>query len=276
MNSKELKNIRIGSADIYVIKWTGIVPENSEIEKDDNMIGRTKNGATFNYSAEWATAESDDGKARRSKLKSETASLNYGNITPNSETIEVLVATARRGEIENGTRRTKLGGITNDKGEKYLIRAVHRDSVCGDLRITGVGVNKGGWEQGFNDSEQVINSTFEFEPLLDDEGTLAYYDEDAMNPDSMNVILAAGSSAGKTKVSSVNPVALSGNNLKYKIGDSAEDVYYDQTCTTGWTALTVGTTEISATAGKIITVVEVDSSNKAKRCGTAVVIDNLG
>lgn len=276
MNSKELKNIRIGSADIYVTKWTGTVPENSEIEKDENMIGRTKNGATFNYSAEWVTAESDDGKARRSKLKSETASLNYGNITPNSETIEVLVATARRGEIENGTRRTKLGGITNDKGEKYLIRAVHRDSVCGDLRITGVGVNKGGWEQAFNDSEQVINSTFEFEPLLDDEGTLAYYDEDAMNPDSMKVTLAAGSSTGKTKVLSVNPVALSGNNLKYKIGDSAEDVYYDQTCTTGWTALTVGTTEISATAGKIITVVEVDSSNKAKRCGTAVVIDNLG
>lgn len=276
MNSKELKNIRIGSADIYVTKWTGIVPENSEIEKDENMIGRTKNGATFNYSAEWVTAESDDGKARRSKLKSETASLNYGNITPNSETIEVLVATARRGDIENGTRRTKLGGITNDKGEKYLIRAVHRDSVCGDLRITGVGVNKGGWEQAFNDSEQVINSTFEFEPLLDDEGTLAYYDEDAMNPDSMKVTLAAGSSTGKTKVLSVNPVALSGNNLKYKIGDSAEDVYYDQTCTTGWTTLTVGTTEISATAGKIITVVEVDSSNKAKRCGTAVVIDNLG
>ncbi|MBQ8350119.1 MAG: hypothetical protein IJY19_10875 [Ruminococcus sp.] len=102
MNSKELKNIRIGSADIYVMKWTGTVPENSEIEKDDNMIGRTKNGATFNYSAEWVTAESDDGKARRSKLKAETASLNYGNITPNSETIETLIATARRGEIENG------------------------------------------------------------------------------------------------------------------------------------------------------------------------------
>ena len=94
MNSKELKNIRIGSADIYVMKWTGTVPENSEIEKDDNMIGRTKNGATFNYSAEWVTAESDDGKARRSKLKAETAS--------NSETIETLIATARRGEIENG------------------------------------------------------------------------------------------------------------------------------------------------------------------------------
>lgn len=42
MNSKELKNIRIGSADIYVTKWTGTVPENSEIEKDENMIGQHK------------------------------------------------------------------------------------------------------------------------------------------------------------------------------------------------------------------------------------------
>ena len=276
MNSKELKNIRIGSADIYVMKWTGTVPENSVIEKDENMLGRTKNGATFNYSSEWTTAASDDGKARRSKLKSETASIGYGNITPNSETLEALVATARRGEIENGTRRTKLGGITNDKGEKYLIRMLHRDPVCGDLRITGVGLNKGGWEQAFNDSEQIINSTFELEPLLDDEGTLAYYDEDAMNPDSMKVTLVAGSSAGKTKVSAVIPITLSGNNLKYKIGDSAEEVYYDQTCSTGWTALTVGTTEISATAGKIITVVEVDGSNRAKRLGAATIIDNLG
>lgn len=276
MNSKELKTIRIGSADIYVIKWTGTLPENSVIEKDENMIGRTKNGATFNYSADWYAAESDDGKARRSKLRSETASLNYGNITPNSETLAVLVATARRGEVENGIRRTKLGGKTNDKGEKYLIRVLHRDPVYGDIRITGVGTNKGGWEQAFNDSEQVINSTFEFDPELDDEGTLAYYDEDAMSPDGMKVTLAAGSSAGKTKVLSVNPVALSGNNLKYKIGDSAEDVYYDQVCSSGWTALTIGTTEISATAGKIITVVEVDSSNKAKRLGAASVIDNLG
>gem|GEM_PF-294842 len=276
MNAKELKTIRIGSADIYVTKWTGTVPENSVLERDENMIGRTKNGATFNYSAEWYSAESDDGKAKRRKLKAETASLSYGNITPNSETIEVLVATARRGNIENGIRRTKLGGITNDKGEKYLIRAVHRDPVYGDIRITGVGVNTGGWEQLFNDSEQTINSTFEFDPELEDDGTLVYYDEDAMSPDSMNVTLSAGSSAGKTKVSAVNPTALSGNNLKYKIGDSAEDVYYDQTCTSGWTALTVGTTEIPAAAGKIITVVEVDSANKAKRCGTAVVIDNLG
>lgn len=177
--TKELNKIPLGSMDFYVTEWTGTIPADNEIEVEKNMIARTKNGATINYGAEWYTAESDDGKAKKRRLIKETASINYGAITWNANTLSALIATAKV-EEKDGKRTAKIGGITNDNGKRYLIRGVHRDKVDGDIRITGVGVNTGGWEAVFKpDSETVIQPTFELEPM-DSNGTLLQYDEEAI------------------------------------------------------------------------------------------------
>ena len=184
---KELNKIPLGSMDFFVIPWTGTVPDDKEIEKEINMIGRTKNGATINYTANWYTAKSDDGKAIKRKLTEENASISYGNITWNSKTIDTLIATARTTESE-GKRKTKIGGVQNENGTRYLIRGVHKDKVDGDIRITGVGVNTGGWEAVFSPgSETTITSTFECEPLLDSDGTLLEYEEEVIEESVDNV-----------------------------------------------------------------------------------------
>ncbi len=176
--TKELNKIPLGSMDFYITEWTGEIPSDEELEVEKNMIGRTKNGATVSYTANWYTAESDDGKAKKRRLTGESASVSYGNITWNSMTIEKLVATART-EEKDGKRITKIGGIENDNGKRYLIRGVHHDKVDGDIRVTGVGVNTGGWEAVFKpDSETVITPTFELEPSIDDTGTLLIYEEE--------------------------------------------------------------------------------------------------
>lgn len=176
--TKELNKIPLGSMDFYVTEWTGEIPSDEELETEKNMIGRTKNGATVSYTANWYTAESDDGKAKKRRLTGESASVSYGNITWNSMTIEKLVATARV-EEKDGKRITKIGGIENDNGKRYLIRGVHHDKIDGDIRVTGVGVNTGGWEAVFKpDSETVITPTFELEPSIDDTGTLLIYEEE--------------------------------------------------------------------------------------------------
>ena len=56
---------------------------------------------------------------------------------------------------------------------------------------------------------------------------------------------------------------------KYKVGASAETVTYGQNVRT-WTAWD-GTSEITATNGQKITVVEADSSYKAIKSGSATV-----
>ena len=62
--NKELDRIPLGSMDFYVVEYTGSIPDDATFEIEKNMIGRTKNGATVTYGAEWHTAESDDGKAK--------------------------------------------------------------------------------------------------------------------------------------------------------------------------------------------------------------------
>ena len=178
--TKELNKIPLGSMDFYVTEWTGTIPEDNALEIEKNMIGRTKNGASVTYGAEWYVAESDDGKAKKRRLTKETASISYGAITWNADTISALIATARV-EEKDGKRVAKIGGISNDNGKRYLIRGVCHDKVDGDIRITGVGVNTGGWEAVFKtDNETVIQPTFELEPVLDDAGTLLIYEEEAI------------------------------------------------------------------------------------------------
>lgn len=178
--TKELNRIPLGSMDFYVVEFSGTIPQDSAIETESNMIGRTKNGGTVNYSSTWYEAASDDGKARKRKLTDESASISYGNITWNGNTISKLVATARTSE-ESNKRTTKIGGIVNDNGKRYLIRGVHKDPVDGDVRITGVGVNTGGWEAIYSPTQEtIITPTFELEPKLDSEGTLLIYEEEVV------------------------------------------------------------------------------------------------
>ncbi len=176
--TKEINKIPLGSMDFYVAPWTGTKPADAAIETESNMIGRTKNGATINYTANWIAAKSDDGKALKRKLTDETASISYGNITWNANTLKTLIATARVTSADS-KRTVKIGGVQNDNGVRYLIRGVHKDKVDGDIRITAVGVNTGGWEAVFSpSSETIITPTFECDPLLDSDGTLLEYEEE--------------------------------------------------------------------------------------------------
>ena len=177
--NKELDRIPLGSMDFYVVEYTGSIPDDATFEIEKNMIGRTKNGATVTYGAEWHTAESDDGKAKKRRLIKETASISYGAITWNANTLSTLIATARVEEDTSKSKRTvKIGGISNENGKRYLIRGVCHDKVDGDIRITGLGVNTGGWESVFKaDDSANISPKFELDPI-DSEGTLLIFSEE--------------------------------------------------------------------------------------------------
>lgn len=175
--TKEINKIPLGSMDFFVTEYTGSIPSDSELEAEANMIGRTKNGANISYTAQWYTAVSDDGKAKKRKLTGEDMTVGYGAITWNANTISKLIATARVTEAD-GKRTAKIGGLTNDNGKRYIIRGVHHDKIDGDIRITGIGVNTGGWESAFSPtSETIVNSSFELDPL-DEDGTLLIYEEE--------------------------------------------------------------------------------------------------
>ena len=198
--TKELNKIQLGSMDFYVIPFTGSVPADNVIETESNMIGRTKNGATVTYQATWVAVSSDDGKAKKRKLTGESATIGYGNITWNANTLAKLIATASVTEAD-GKRTAKIGGVANDNGIRYLIRGVHHDATDGDIRITGVGVNTGGWEfTPQPDNPSVLNPTFELDPI-DNDGRLLIYEEEiiaqngGITLDTSALTITVGSSA---------------------------------------------------------------------------------
>lgn len=85
---------------------------------------------------------------------------------------------------------------------------------------------------------------------------------------TLTVTSAAGTTSGTTKLT-VSPAKASGNSYKYKTGAAATPVTYGQNVQT-WTAWD-GTSDITATTGQVVTVVECGSDYKAKSAGNATV-----
>lgn len=100
------------------------------------------------------------------------------------------------------------------------------------------------------------------------EDTIFYVQEEGL--EELTVTSEEGTTTGKTKIT-VSPTLASGNSYKYKTASNPTAPEYNATCTTGYTAWN-GTDEISATAGQKIVIVEVDSNNKAKKAGQAVIV----
>lgn len=102
-----------------------------------------------------------------------------------------------------------------------------------------------------------------------DPTTTKTFPEDYANADMNDLIVTAavGSAAGDTVLTVSGTIAQSDPVLKYKLGTPAVEV---GGTATGFTALTSGTTQITAAAGKKITVVELDANNRIVSAGVVV------
>ena len=99
--------------------------------------------------------------------------------------------------------------------------------------------------------------------------TTATFADDYANTDlgTLTVTAAQGAAAGKT-VLTVTGTEASGTTLKYKIGDI--QLTEGQKLGTGWESLTSGTTAITAAAGTVITVAELDGKSRVIKRGQAL------
>lgn len=175
--ANELEVIRLGSGTVYVTEFLGEIPEDSEIEKNTNILGRIQGGASVEYKPTFYTAKDDSGLASKTVITEEEATLKTGLITFNAHTLAKMAATAR--VTETSTERTlKIGGAGNDNGKKYLFRFLHADKVDGDVRLTLVGRNTAGFSLAYaKDKETIIDAEIKAEPC-DGEGTLVIYNEE--------------------------------------------------------------------------------------------------
>ncbi|MEG2428597.1 MAG: hypothetical protein RSB58_09245 [Clostridium sp.] len=86
---------------------------------------------------------------------------------------------------------------------------------------------------------------------------------------ALNVQSNPGANVGNTAIT-VTPGKESGNSYKYKTAANLTVPVLNQVCSSGYTNWD-GTTELPATTGQHIVIVELDVENKAKKAGMAVI-----
>ena len=173
------EKIVLGSGKLYVIEFTGTIPDNATLEADANRLGDILGGASIEYKPTFYEVKDDLGRVSKKIITDEEAILKSGVLTWNLTKLAHLCNTGR--VIEDAVshiRTLKIGGLGNYDGKKYVIHFLHEDPVDGDLRVTIVGNNEAGFSIAFaKDKETVVNAEFKAQPA-DSEGTLIILQED--------------------------------------------------------------------------------------------------
>lgn len=173
---KEADIITLGSGDLMIKEYTDTMPTYKDFTEAD-LLGRIQGGASLEYKATWYDAKDDTGKAVKTIITEEEATLKSGVITWNGDTLKRLCSTATVTEADN-IRTVKIGGLGNHDGKSYAICFHHTDKVDGDIWLLIRGVNQAGFSLAFaKDKETVIDAEYKCLPQ-DDKGTLIQYIEE--------------------------------------------------------------------------------------------------
>lgn len=173
------EEIILGSGDLFVVAFTGEIPDDATIEKDTNRAGNIKGGATLEYSMESQTVQDDKGRVKKTIITKETVLFKTGLITWVKTWIKALVQTARIDETTKaGHRLFKLGGLSNVNKERYLYRFVHNRDDGRKLRVTVTGKNTGTISMAFQPEDATTVDAEITADTLDKEGTLVILDDE--------------------------------------------------------------------------------------------------
>lgn len=177
VKKRDSKPITLGSGNLLIKEYNDVMPAYTDFDDEADLLGRIQGGATLEYSGEWYEAKDDTGKAVKTIITEEEATLKSGIITWNGKTLAQLCSTARVTEA-NGIRTVKIGGVGNQDNKSYALCFHHIDKIDGDVWLVLRAVNQGGISLAFvKDKETVIDAEFKALPQ-DDEGTLIQYVEE--------------------------------------------------------------------------------------------------
>ena len=175
-NKRDAEVITLGSGDLMIKEYTDTMPAYTDFKAETDLLGRIQGGATLEYKGTWYEAKDDTGKAVKTIVTEEEATLKSGVCTWNGVTLGKLCSTARVTEAE-GIRTVKIGGVGNHDGKSYALCFHHTDKVDGDVWVVVRAVNQGGFSLAFaKDKETVIDAEFKCLPQ-DEDGTLIQYVE---------------------------------------------------------------------------------------------------
>lgn len=262
-------SIPVGSGHLYAAAFDGEIPADSTIETEANRLGYVEKGAAVQYKPTSKTLKDDLGLVQRVIITEESVTLKAALIAWSSANLDVFCASGRITETA-GHRTVKIGGLSHASNKLWLFRFVHPDAQYGDVRITIVGTNTGGFTLAYKKDESGNLDLEVTAQPSDDEGTLILYDEqilgDAVKASGLTVSSAAGTASGTTALT-VTPAPAGGNTYRIYRGAATPAV---GEVLAGWTAWT-SPAPVTAATGDILTVAEVDGGGRAVKAGIVTV-----
>ena len=147
-----------------------------------------------------------------------------------------------------------------DPNESDFVRAGLVYTVSGETNLIGFHT-QGNYNTAVSEAFAIMGLTL-FAEYIDAISVVDITDDTTLG--TLTVTSAAGTKSGDTKVT-VEPGLETGHLYKYKTGASAPEVKYGQSVR-NWTAWD-GKSDITATSGQYITVVECDNTYKALKSG---------
>jgi hypothetical protein len=262
-------HIPVGSGYLYHDIFTGAVPADADIETEAHRIGYIEKGGEIDYKPTYKVFKDDFGIQQRNVLTAEEATFKASLIAWSMSDFNAFAATARVTESQ-GRRTIKIGGLANDDGRVHLFRFVHPDATYGDVRITIVGTQTGGFTLSFKPDDASNMAVEITAQSSDSEGTLILLDEevlgDSVKASGLTVSSAAGSTTGTTKLT-VTPTPAGSDTYRIYRGAMTPAVGAMLTAWTAWD----GTSDITAATGDILTVAEVSSTGAAVKAGLVTV-----
>lgn len=181
-NIDNSEDIIIGSGDVYVVAFTGDIPEDNVIETEANRAGNVSGGAALDYSQSSKTVKSDLGRVKKTIITEEDVKLKTGMMTWVPTWMKAMISTARVDTSKAGHRIYKIGGLKNQNKTRYLFRFVHERQDGRKIRITVTGKNTGTISFAFKTEDATTIDAEITAENLDKEGTLVIYDEELELP----------------------------------------------------------------------------------------------
>lgn len=174
-NKVATSTVTLGSGDLYIMDFTGELPEDSVIEVADNKIGSIKGGAELEYKPESYTVTGDNGRTYKAFITKEEVTFKSGVLTWN---LEVLAKLTMGGELTTGTNKEEqpvkilnIGKNGSSAIKQVAIRFVHALDAEKKIRVTLIGSPTSGFTLSFNPEEETVIDA-EFTAISQKDGTL--------------------------------------------------------------------------------------------------------
>lgn len=262
-----MSQVILGSGDLYLVAYSGTIPDDTSIEITNNNVGDISGGASLDYKPTVYEVENDKRQVLKRFITKEEVTFKSGVLNFDVANLQKLCnGTVTVGATE---KSIKIGGATSLSS--YLLHFVHTKDDGKKLRVQIVVTASDGFTLTFaKDKETIVDAVFK--ALSQTDGTLIIIRDQTASTVAapLTFVCVDGTAANATKITSVSPTLTGGNSYMINFNTPIPAAGADLTGL-GWLPYTLAADIICAN-NNLLTLVEVSTGDVVVKGGQALTV----